>query len=93
MPKIYATLTTKGQLTLPRSIRDAWRLKAGDRIGFEILGDAEGRIEPQRRRSILEDLDALTISLETPLRQEDIDEAIDADLDAKLSRAGWGRGE
>ena len=40
MPK--ATLTSKGQLTLPKALRDRLDLKAGDPIDFTI--DEEGRI-------------------------------------------------
>ena len=33
-----ATLTSKGQLTLPKAIRDLLRLDAGDRVDF-VVGD------------------------------------------------------
>lgn len=91
MTKAYATLTSKGQLTLPREIREAWGLKPGDRIGFEVLGPKEGRVEPMRRRGLLEDIDALTIRTDEPLDQAAIDAAIDEDVDEKLGRAGWPR--
>jgi antitoxin PrlF len=32
-----ATLTTKGQATIPRKIRDALGMKAGDRMTFTLL--------------------------------------------------------
>ncbi len=38
-----ATLTTKGQITLPRSIRERLRLRAGDKVEFIVLDD--GRVE------------------------------------------------
>lgn len=45
-----ATITSKGQTTIPKSIREHLRLKAGDRIEFII--DKEGRVElyPKRDR-------------------------------------------
>ena len=37
-----ATLTSKGQMTLPKTIRDRLRLKAGDRVDFDF--DASGNV-------------------------------------------------
>lgn len=34
-----ATLTSKGQTTIPRDVREAAGLKAGDRIHFTVLED------------------------------------------------------
>lgn len=38
-----ATMTTKGQVTIPKSVREALRLVAGDRVEFVDLGN--GRFE------------------------------------------------
>jgi AbrB family looped-hinge helix DNA binding protein len=35
----FATLTSKGQATIPLEIRTAARLKTGDRIHFTVLAD------------------------------------------------------
>jgi AbrB family looped-hinge helix DNA binding protein len=35
----FATLTTKGQTTIPLDVRIAANLKAGDRIHFTVLAD------------------------------------------------------
>jgi AbrB family looped-hinge helix DNA binding protein len=35
----FATLTSKGQATIPLEVRTAARLKAGDRIHFTVLAD------------------------------------------------------
>jgi AbrB family looped-hinge helix DNA binding protein len=40
MPR--ATVTTKGQVTIPRSIRHALKIGAGDRLDFIL--EAEGRV-------------------------------------------------
>jgi AbrB family looped-hinge helix DNA binding protein len=58
---IYATLTSKGQLTLPRELRNEWGLKPGDQIGFSRSGERKAVVEPRRRRSIFEGLDELTV--------------------------------
>lgn len=34
-----STVTTKGQTTIPKDVRDAAGLKAGDRIHFTVLED------------------------------------------------------
>jgi len=43
---ITATLTTKGQLTIPKSIRDSLHLEAGDRVAFILQGDSEAVLKP-----------------------------------------------
>ena len=35
----FATLTSKGQATIPLEVRTAARLKTGDRIHFAVLAD------------------------------------------------------
>lgn len=39
-----ATLTTKGQVTIPRKVREALRLRPGDRIDFVLGADGEVRV-------------------------------------------------
>ena len=76
-PKTAATITSKGQITLPEELRRHWGLKPGDQIMFDAPGKTEGRIEPRRKRSIFERLDELKLpTLGRPLRQSDIDGAV-----------------
>ncbi|RPJ16751.1 MAG: AbrB/MazE/SpoVT family DNA-binding domain-containing protein [Desulfobacteraceae bacterium] len=41
-----ATLTTKGQVTIPKAVRDSMRINAGDRIEFIITEGGEALIRP-----------------------------------------------
>lgn len=43
---VTATLTSKGQLTLPKVVRDSLRLRTGDRVMFIVHGDAEAVLQP-----------------------------------------------
>ncbi len=36
----FSTLTSKGQTTLPKAVRQALRLHAGDKLRFRVEGDA-----------------------------------------------------
>jgi AbrB family looped-hinge helix DNA binding protein len=75
--KILATLTSKGQITVPAQHRKAWGLKPGDQIAFDPPTGKSVRIEPRRKRSIFERLDELKLPpLGRPLTQKDIDDSI-----------------
>ena len=43
---VTATLTSKGQITIPRAIRELLRLHSGDRIAFVMHGDTEAMMKP-----------------------------------------------
>ncbi len=45
---LRATLTSKGQLTIPKKVREALGLRPGDRVEFEVT-DGEARLRPVRR--------------------------------------------
>jgi AbrB family looped-hinge helix DNA binding protein len=44
-----ATVTRRGQATIPRAVRDAARLKAGDRIHFTVLHDGTILVRAKNR--------------------------------------------
>jgi antitoxin PrlF len=44
------TMTTKGQVTVPRHIRDRLGLKAGDKMAFTMLSDGTVVMRPKTRR-------------------------------------------
>ena len=41
---VEATMTTKGQITIPKSIRDRLRLEPGDKVYFDIRDDGSVRV-------------------------------------------------
>ena len=43
-----STMTTKGQTTLPRDVRDALSLRTGDRVRYLILDNGEVRLMRSR---------------------------------------------
>lgn len=46
---VTATLTTKGQITIPKSVRDSLHLHSGDRIAFVLHGDFEAILKPMMK--------------------------------------------
>lgn len=45
-----ATLTSKGQVTIPKNVRDALRLHTGDKIHFFITEDGDAILRPVARK-------------------------------------------
>ena len=43
---VTATLTSKGQLTIPKVVRESLHLHTGDRIAFIVHGDTEAVMQP-----------------------------------------------
>lgn len=44
---MIATLTSKGQITIPKMVRQALNLDAGDRVSFRVRPDGIVEMEPQ----------------------------------------------
>ncbi len=86
---MFATLTSKGQLTLPKEIRDRLNLDAGAILDFQIQADntiTARHVQPDARRirGLLKSPDA------APLTIGEMDEAVARQLRAKHApdRAG-----
>lgn len=45
-----STLTSKGQITLPKTVRDRLKLQAGDRLDFRVEEDGSIRAYPIARK-------------------------------------------
>ncbi|MCF6266246.1 MAG: AbrB/MazE/SpoVT family DNA-binding domain-containing protein [Desulfuromusa sp.] len=70
-----ATLTSKGQLTIPKEIRDSLNLHSGDKIEIVVTGKMEAVIKPVSKK-----VDDLFCKLHKPTRKPlsttDINKAI-----------------
>jgi len=82
----YATLTSKGQITIPKEIRDRVGLEAGDRVLFTALAGSRIVLMPRNG-----DIRALSGMLYDPDRKpmtiEEMNDAI-ADAAAESGMAG-----
>ncbi len=46
---VTATLTSKGQITIPKAVRDSLHLHSGDLVAFFVHGDAEAVLKPMTK--------------------------------------------
>ncbi|NJD30892.1 MAG: AbrB/MazE/SpoVT family DNA-binding domain-containing protein [Gammaproteobacteria bacterium] len=46
----HSTLTAKGQITIPREVRQAVGLRAGDRVHYRVLADGTIILRVKNRR-------------------------------------------
>jgi antitoxin PrlF len=81
-----ATLTSKGQITLPKDIRDRLGLKPGDRLDFRV--DEEGVITARRRKSLkIQDLFGILPNNGVHLTVEEMNDAIAEAVIEKYERS------
>ena len=71
---MQATITSKGQVTLPKPIRDRLDLKAGDRIAFALEDEGTLRVTPITG-SVME-LAGMLPRPAVPLSQDEMDEVV-----------------
>lgn len=71
---MHTTLTSKGQVTLPRALREQLRLSPGDRIEFVVEDD--GSVRLLVKQGSLHRLRGLLSRPERPVSLEEMDEAI-----------------
>jgi antitoxin PrlF len=82
---MMATLTTKGQITVPREVRRRLNLRPGDRLDFRIAPDGRVSVEPAQRR-VRELFGILHRPGRKPVAVEDMNRARDRYLQRKYSR-------
>jgi antitoxin PrlF len=86
---MITTLTSKGQVTLPKEIRERLGLDAGSLLDFQILSDntiTARHVVPDARRI----RGLLKSPFPAPLSIEEMDAAISRQLKAKHSPSGAG---
>ena len=81
-----STLTSKGQITIPKEVREQLGLNAGCRFDFHV--DLDGRIIMVPLKGKLEDIIGMVPKRVSPPSVEEIDRAI---VDAVMARAARGR--
>jgi AbrB family looped-hinge helix DNA binding protein len=69
-----STITSKGQLTLPKEIRERLGVRQGDRVEFRT--DPSGRVWVEPATQDLMKLRGMFGPVERPRTQEELDEAI-----------------
>jgi len=70
-----STLTSKGQITIPKSVRDRLRLKTGDRLEFRVEEDGSVRIYPIARK-VSEVFGVFAEKASRPYSTKEIDERV-----------------
>ena len=79
---LQSTITSKGQTTLPKAVREALGLHAGDKIRFLLVG-TEVRILPVRK---LETLAGALVHDGPPVSLDDMNSAIAAAATERADR-------
>ena len=69
-----ATLTSKGQVTIPKPVREALRLQAGDRVEFVALGN--GRFELVAATRDVTELRGVLGAITQPVSTDDMERAV-----------------
>ncbi len=79
-----ATITSKGQTTIPKDVRDRLALRPGDRVEFVVRDDGTALVVPAKSR--LSDLKGCLPPPERALTLEQLDDAVGAAVIARSRR-------
>ncbi len=82
-----ATITSKGQITLPKALRDMLHLEPGDRVEFIVETDGVVRMVP--RKASVKELKGMLPKPKRPVTLEEMEAAI---VDAQRKAAGKNAG-
>ncbi len=81
-----ATLTSQGQLTLPKAIRDLLGLKAGDQVAFRVMEGQTVVVEPAPQPVDVRSLRGLVKPRRRGVSLEDMGEAVRKAVAAKYRK-------
>jgi antitoxin PrlF len=74
---LKSTLTSKGQVTIPKQLRDQLGLKMGDRLMFKIEGDGKFVVEREEADPLAGLVGRLRhLAKDRPMTDEEMNEAI-----------------
>lgn len=74
-----STVTTKGQITIPRKIRDALNLHSGDRVVFQLRDDRVVEFQPESESADIMSLFGVLEPSVKGVSLEDMEAAIEAE--------------
>lgn len=80
-----STITSKGQTTIPKEVRDRLGLKAGSRVKYFI--DMDGRVEMLAMRPITDLRGIAKSRRKGPLSLKEMDDAVGDGIVARFKRA------
>lgn len=80
-----ATMTTKGQVTIPKPVREALRLVAGDRVEFVDLGN--GRFELVAVTRDVSELRGMLGPAGAPVSTEEMEKAVAEGVAGRYGRS------
>jgi len=72
---ITATVTSKGQITLPKAVRESLKLRSGDKIAF-VINDKEEAVLKPVTKSVDQVFGFLHKKGQKPVSVEEMDKAI-----------------
>jgi len=83
-----ATMTSKGQLTVPKELRELLGLRPGDKVEFSVDGE-DGRVIMRCKPSVgISELFRVLPRGSVPVTPEAIDEAIGREVRRRQARGG-----
>jgi antitoxin PrlF len=90
MKSLEAKVTSKGQVTLPKELRDSLRIREGDRIRFTVTSPRQARLETQRAPGSSAGL-LRHLAKAVPPTVQEMDEAVAKAVSRKYKRNISGR--